>query len=66
MFTRNLNFEITHICKEKKQLKKIQQKIHFGKFWMVGYGVVLFYLYYFLTTCNKISFLTPMNSFFNK
>ena len=46
MFTRNLNFEIIHICKEKNT-KKIQQKIHFGKFWLVGYRVVLFSLYYF-------------------
>lgn len=46
MFTRNLNFEIIHICKGKK-LKKVQ-KIHFGKFWIVRYGVVLFSLYYFL------------------
>ena len=43
MFTRNLNFEIIHICKGKKL-----KKIHFGKFWIVRYGVALFSLYYFL------------------
>lgn len=28
----------------KRQLKKIQQKIHFGKLWVIGHGVVFFSL----------------------
>lgn len=31
-----------------QNLKKIQQKIHFGKLWVIEHGIVFFSLWYFL------------------
>lgn len=46
MFPQKFSFDI-HIGKEK-QLEKIQQKISFGKFWVLGYEMSFIFVFIFV------------------